>query len=347
LVKIINPLGDIKVGRQGEAVFQRRYGEQIRRQVSPKRAIPSQAQIDHRQLYRAALAWRKQLPLANRRYLDGYCITNWVVDAYNIPLAWSRFALKLYLQAVKFVPDLEITQTDPIDAEKKDYTDESAWALIDGGQAVWLAQTFTPLEYYTTNKLVLLMSKRAYPHDITVGIRLTDGEGKPTGNDLTSGTTDGDTLPTGTPGEWREVQLTPYALTQGVKYAIVARAPGATATNTMRWWRRNDNSNYPRGSLYTSINSGVAWTGQSYDFNFEVWSAAQEGEYSKEGILHVRHPALLTVVQKRGGLTIRGYDTLSSLDEQYLTKQVGLDVESGDLIKATTLPGIEYCYLVS
>lgn len=63
-------------------------------------------------------------------------------------------------------------------------------------------------------------------------------------------------------------------------------------------------------------------------------------------LLHVRHPALLTVVQKRGEQTIKGYDTLSSLDEEYLTKQVGLDVAKGDIIEVTTLPGISYRYEV-
>ncbi|MBA7540641.1 hypothetical protein ES705_32940 [subsurface metagenome] len=103
MVKIVNSLGDVKIGRQGEVVYQRKYGEQIRRQVSPKRAIASEAQIAHRQLYRDALAWRSELSRPNRRYLEGYCIANWVVDGYHIPLPWSRFALKLYLEKVQFV----------------------------------------------------------------------------------------------------------------------------------------------------------------------------------------------------------------------------------------------------
>ena len=102
MVKITNPLGDVKIGRQGEVVYQRKYGEQMRRMAQPKRAIPSQAQIEHRQLYKAALAWRKSLSRANRIYLDGYCIANWVVDNYKIPLPWSRFALKIYLEKVHF-----------------------------------------------------------------------------------------------------------------------------------------------------------------------------------------------------------------------------------------------------
>ena len=70
MVKIVNPLGDVKTGRQGEAVYQRKYGQQIRRTAQPKRAIASETQIAHRQLYRAALDWRKLLSLANRRYLE-------------------------------------------------------------------------------------------------------------------------------------------------------------------------------------------------------------------------------------------------------------------------------------
>ena len=61
-------------------------------------------------------------------------------------------------------------------------------------------------------------------------------------------------------------------------------------------------------------------------------------------LLHVRHPALLTVVHKRQGQIITAYDTLSSLDDEYLTKQVGLDVEKGDEIEATTVAGILYKY---
>lgn len=63
-------------------------------------------------------------------------------------------------------------------------------------------------------------------------------------------------------------------------------------------------------------------------------------------LLYVRHPALLTVVHKRGEQIVMKYDKLSSLDDEYLTGQVGLDVVKGDLIEATTLPGIEYSYTV-
>lgn len=63
-------------------------------------------------------------------------------------------------------------------------------------------------------------------------------------------------------------------------------------------------------------------------------------------LLHVRHPALLTVIHKREDLTINRLDNLSSLDDEYLTGQVGLDVAKGDTIEVTTLPGITYRHRV-
>ncbi|MBA7542043.1 hypothetical protein ES705_34359 [subsurface metagenome] len=103
MVKITNTLGDVKIGKQGEVVYQRKYGEQIRRGLSPKRAIPSPTQIAHRQLYRAALDWRKTLSRQNRIYLEGYCIANGLVDQLGVFLTWPRFALRIYLEKVKFV----------------------------------------------------------------------------------------------------------------------------------------------------------------------------------------------------------------------------------------------------
>ncbi len=346
MVKIVNLLGDVKIGRQGEVVYQRKYGEQIRRMAQPKRAIPSQAQEKHRQKYRDALAWRKQLSLPNRRYLDGYCIANWIVDNYKIPLPWSRFALKLYLQAIEFVPDLAVTQEPPLAAEKRESHYGSRLADSSIGQVNWWTQTFDASDNYKIGLVKLLLYRVGSPNEVTIGIRLTDGAGKPTGGDLTSGTTNGDTLTTNNTGEWREIELTPYQLDVGVRYAIVARAPGAAATNSLRWIMTRDLPRYQYGQMYYSGDSGGTWAFQNYDANFEGWSAQQEGEYTKGGILHVRHPALLVVIHKRGELIIFKYEALSSLDEEYITSQVGLDVEVGDIIKATTLPGIEYAYKV-
>lgn len=346
MVKITNPLGDVKIGKQGEVVYQRRHGEQIRRMAAPKRAIPSQRQIDHRQLYRTALAWRKQLSLANRRYLDGYCIANGVVDRYHIPLPWSRFALKIYLQAVKFhLTNISITEPE-YQYEKKQSYETGDDAIAQAYADKWAAQTFTPEQSHTITSVKLKLYRNGAPGTLYVGIKETDGSGHPTGDDLCSGNIDGNSLTTDTSGEWYQIDFGDGAeLEVNTLYAIVCHIVGGNVSNRV-CWRRDSTGVYPGGEMVYSINGGVDWT--SYpdsDCMFQEWTSFTiEGK--KTATLHVRHPALLIVVHKRGELTINGYDTLSSLDEEYLTGQVGLDVEAGDLIKATTLPGIEYSYEV-
>ena len=345
-MKIVNPLGDVKIGRQGEVVYQRKYGEQIRRTVSPKRAIPSQAQIAHRQLYRAALAWRSQLSLANRRYLEGYCIANGIVDSYHIPLPWSRFALKLYLQAVKFaLTDISTTPPTEETTKYESYSDTLSGTQTFYGN-LWKAQTFTPSIAHKITSVKLYLTRFGSPGILTVSIRATDGEGKPTGPDLCVGTTDGNSIPLRYTFAWREITLGDgYDLEADTKYAIVFRAHLGYAHNYLHTPYQTGNP-YPGGNLISSGDGGGTWQAPStYDTFFEEWSSITIPGL-KTGILHARHPALMKIVHKRNGININGYDTLSSLDEQYLTGQVGLDVEAGDTIEATTLPGIKYPYQV-
>ncbi|MBA7705235.1 hypothetical protein ES703_114059 [subsurface metagenome] len=335
MVKIVNPLGDVKVGRQGEVVYQR------------KRAMASEAQVKHRELYRQALTWRSNLALANRRYLDGYCIANGVVDDYQIPLPWSRFALKLYLEKVRFIAKLETVGVEEYLAEKKDSSRLTTPSGNWFGKTRWKAQTIEPIETYPIGKLKCYLAKDLLPNTITVGIRRTDANHHPTGEDLTSGTYDGNTLNKHPAVSLAEIDFATYWLQKGIEYAIVMRAPDAWDTSDVNWYDFNTNTEYPRGQIEQSSDSGQTWTPLAYDENFEVWSAYVPSSIRREGLLHVRHPALLRVSQERNGVSINGYDTLSSLDDEYLTKQVGLDVVGGDVIEATTLPGIEYRFLVS
>ncbi len=347
MVKIKNPLGDVKIGRQGEVVYQRKYGEQIRRQVSPKRAIPSQRQIDHRQLYRDALAWRKQLSLANRRYLEGYCIANGVVDSYHIPLPWSRFALKCYLEHVHFV-----VITKPIPGEEAEealfehYDNEADLTAYYSCYANWwLYQTFTPLITHDLTKVELYVYRDGLPGTVTVSIRNTGANGRPTGADLVTNTFNGNDL-LGSP-TWQAILLDLSNLILGTKYAIVMRALAGNTYKMVRWCADITSPTYTRGWAGPSSSSGDTWGDYPLvDFGFREYGKGAS-EAGVKGLLHVRHPALMKVVHKRGELTVREYDTLSSLDKEYLTGQVGLDVEAGDLIEATTLPGIDYAFKVA
>ncbi|MBA7570445.1 hypothetical protein ES708_12195 [subsurface metagenome] len=346
MVKITNPLGEVKISKQGEVVYQRKYGEQIRRQVSPKRAIASKAQIDHRNLYRAALAWRKGLSLANRRYLEGYCIANGVVDSYQIPLAWSRFALKLYLEHVHFVPDLWLEAGEPKEGVDQQYTKGD-----DGDTAIQsqiaCSQTFRPSASGKLTKVELKVWRDASYTNFTLEVRGTNPDGSPSETILASQIFSIEQVSETEPGEFFTISLDePPSLTAETLYALVVYMTVSSAGPSLHWRRDGTEATYPRGQLWYSTDKGEIWTGYpDMDYLFKTY-ALIAGKDIKKGLLHVRHPALLTVVHKRGELNVNGYDTLSSLDEEYLTKQVGLDVEAGDSIKATTLPGISYDFKV-
>lgn len=134
----------------------------------------------------------------------------------------------------------------------------------------WLAQTFTAGSNHSVTSVKLKLSRGNSPGTITVSIRATDGV-HPTGPDLTSGTTDGDTLTTSPAGGWREIALTSYNLTGGTKYAIVLRAPGGDGSNYVDW-RYDSTGGYAGGNFEHSLNSGTTWmTYADFDFMFEVY----------------------------------------------------------------------------
>ncbi len=300
--------------------------------------------VAHRQLYRDALEWRHNLSLANRRYLDGYCIANGVVDSYHISLPWSRFALKIYLQSVKFLPTLT-REFEPPKKELDQYYDtgDTSHSTIGFNEAG--AQTFTPSKSGLLKSVALKLWRDPNPHDIDIEIRTTDGGGLPTTTVLATLTFNTADLPTTGPGIWKEYEFpSPADVTEGLLYALVLLRVDAGTNFKVRWRYDYSLSAYPNGQKCWSTDYGVTWTlNSAQDYMFETYILKPGYEFTY-GTIDIKHPALMKVVHKRNGVTINGYDTLSSLDKEYLTGQVGVDVEAGDLIEATTLPGIEYTY---
>ena len=97
----------------------------------------------------------------------------------------------------------------------KDYynTGDDGTPTLIGG-VYWESQTFTASSTYDIGSVKLKLYRIGTPGTLTVSIRATDGNGQPTGADLASGTTDGNTLTTNTSGEWREITFSSsYALT--------------------------------------------------------------------------------------------------------------------------------------
>ena len=100
--------------------------------------------------------------------------------------------------------------------------------------------------------------------------------GDPTGADLTSGTTNGNTLPEApTAPEEREITFgAGVELTSGVKYAIVVKAPGASNFFDGLWSLQFIGS-YADGDYRSSNDSGSSWsTASTKDLYFKTYATA-------------------------------------------------------------------------
>lgn len=143
---------------------------------------------------------------------------------------------------------------------------------------LWEAQTFTPSTAHKITSVKLLLCRGGEPGEITVSIRATDAEtGHPTDGDLCSGTTDGNTLPTNSPYEWREITLGDgYDLVADTKYAIVIRALAGNGLNLVRWRFDSTEATYTEGNLEHSDDSGVGWASYTeWDFLFEEYGEVE------------------------------------------------------------------------
>jgi len=104
MVLINNKTGDIKKGKQGEAVYQLHYGKQMRRVRREKTGIVSKPQERRRALFRQALDWRKGLNRHDRLVLEQYAYQGHFRDRERVTLTWDRMALKIALE----VPLVEV-----------------------------------------------------------------------------------------------------------------------------------------------------------------------------------------------------------------------------------------------
>ncbi len=141
-------------------------------------------------------------------------------------------------------------------AVRDGYSNDDDFAQVYG--AIWMGQTFTASTTYIVEGITLLLYRELNPGTVTVSIRATSG-GLATGTDLTSGTTDGNTLTTGTGGEWREIAVAPIVLSSGTQYAIVIRATTGDVSNTLRWRIDSSAPTYSGGTRITTADSGSTW----------------------------------------------------------------------------------------
>ena len=146
----------------------------------------------------------------------------------------------------------------------------------------WRGLTFTAESAHTINYVELLLAKSyssSIPGTIYIDLYEVNESNVPTGEILTSGETDGNTLTYAldNPGEnreWRRIDLTEYNLISGKIYAITLHLIGGTSTHSAGIWLVEGGSYDNGGALY-SLNGGANWTYQWWnDSGFKIYGKA-------------------------------------------------------------------------
>jgi len=195
------------------------------------------------------------------------------------------------MEVIALLPDDEVSITvlqpssklydsyvDDIDFQKTVY-----WI---GTTYVWFTQTFTPEEDYDITSVILKLYRTGTPGTVTVSIRATDVNGKPTGPDLCVGTVNGNGITTDSAGV--EITFTfgsPSSLVVGNQYALILKSPTNELTY-ISWKIDKASASYNGGSTFISYDAGVTWAadpaGGDGDFYFKTYGFTT-GEVVIEG----------------------------------------------------------------
>jgi hypothetical protein len=133
--------------------------------------------------------------------------------------------------------------------------------------------SFTPTTGHTITSVKLLLYREGSPGVFSIDIKATDGNSKPTGASLCSGTYNGNTLTTNGAGAWVEITLGVGAvLTAGVKYIITITVPSGSAGNSVDGLIDSSSPSYAGGAYTYSTDNGASWTvSEATDVLFEEW----------------------------------------------------------------------------
>ncbi len=152
-------------------------------------------------------------------------------------------------------------------------TGADSWVTVTGN--TWKAKVFTVTDNMTLLGVSLGMKRYDTPSTVTVSIRAVTGaapDGVPTGANIASGTTNGDTLwLAGYPLAERVVRLTtPVNLDEGTQYAIIVNISIAMGNSaSMRCFDHSDSTHY---GVCTSADAGASWSSvDGYDMAYELW----------------------------------------------------------------------------
>ena len=110
MVKITNEFGDVKRGVQGDAVYQRHYGNQIRRMRKERKNADTKTQHHQRDRFRAGIDFAKGLTKAQRDFLKSYMAEAGIVSPEGLPTTWYSFAKKIAMTVPKVEMETELEQ---------------------------------------------------------------------------------------------------------------------------------------------------------------------------------------------------------------------------------------------
>ena len=152
----------------------------------------------------------------------------------------------------------------------------------------WFYQTFTVGTTGTNENFLISSVQFRFRHEsgddvgnVYFYLRAVDGDGKPTGSNLSSGVFNGSTLTTSY--VWYEINMSSYELQASTKYAIVIAPTGASSTD--KFYVEYDTSTYPSdysgGWWGKSNDAGSTWTITDDAFQFKVYGNAAPTQYTE------------------------------------------------------------------
>ena len=223
-------------------------------------------------------------------YIDGVDVTRKVISS-----EWSRSIIGLESQCKLTLIDSKGTYANTYvggetvelmlafgNADSTDVLFESydvEYGSLDIYGSEWYSQTFTvgtvaTDKFFLLNSLKLKIKRDGNPGEIAVSIRAVGVDGKPTGDDLSTGTIAESEL--GTSYSLVEVIMSAVTLSASTQYAIVIGAASGNASNKLKWsWKNLDG--YAGGGIVPSSDSGSSWGATSNtDATFYVYGAISQ-----------------------------------------------------------------------
>lgn len=135
----------------------------------------------------------------------------------------------------------------------------------------WIAQTFTiGSSSINTTSVKIKVKRTGTPSAITIGIQAVDGDSKPDGTDLTSGSLDYTNFLDDGETNWIVIPLDDYTLSANTTYALVIREASGDISNKYQA-RIKTTGTYSGGNMLTSSDSGSNWTTSSSDILFDLY----------------------------------------------------------------------------